>query len=233
MSGKNRERLYLAERYFQSFLNFIFPSKCKICGKTLRKNEVLVCKDCEEKLNFHRFREVKRALDSESILYSFLSFEDIVKDFIHLFKYYGYIPVGKRIVGFLKEKFSFDFLDDYQYYLPVPLHKKKLKERGFNQSELISNWVVEKDKIEKFSFLERKKYGISQASLSRNERIKNIKGSFGLKREVDNSIYKDKNILIIDDILTTGATFIEIRKVLSPLGFQKIDIMTLSTPREL
>ncbi len=233
MPGKDRERLYLAKRYFQGFLNFIFPSKCKICGKTLYKDEVLVCKDCEEKLNFYRFREIKRALDSESILYSFLFFENIVKDFIHLFKYYGYIPVGRKLVEFLKEKYSLDFLSDYNYYLPVPLHKKKLRERGFNQAELISNWIVEKDKIEKFSFLERKKYGISQASLSRQERIKNIKGSFGLKKEIKNSVFKDKNLLIIDDILTTGATFFEIRKVLTPLGFQKIDIMTLSTPREL
>ena len=231
MSGKDRKRLYL-KNFFYEFLNLIYPSHCKICGKKLRGNELLVCKDCIEKLNYFRLRENLISLDKASNFYSFLIFEDIVKDFIHLFKYYGYVPIGESLVDFLMEKYSFDFLNDYDFYLPVPAHKRKLQERGFNQAELIAEWIFKDKDVKKFSLLKKIKYGISQASLDKEGRIKNIRNSFEIKKG-NYKEYEDKRIIVVDDILTSGATFFEIRKTLSPLKFERIDILTIATPRQL
>ncbi len=233
MSGKNRKGLYLIKRILSTLLNLVYPSYCKLCGKKLKSEERIVCGDCIEKLNHFRFREPLIKLDENSVLYSFFIFEDTVKDFIHLFKYYGYIPVGKKMVELVEEKYELSFLKNYDYYLPVPLHKKRLRDRGFNQAELIGEWLFEKRNVEKLAFLERIKRGLPQASLTKAERTRNIKGSFVLKDALKNrEVFKGRNVLVIDDILTSGATFFEIRKTLTPLEFNRIDILTLSTPRK-
>ncbi len=234
MPGKDRKRLYLIKEIFTALLDLVYPSYCKLCGKKLKPEEHIICNDCVERLNHYRFRESIIKLDENSVLYSFFIFEDVVKDFVHLFKYYGYIPMGKKMVEFIKEKYELSFLNNYDYYLSVPLHKKKLKERGFNQAELIGEWLFNNTNVEKFSFLRRIRIGLPQASLAKKERIKNIKDSFVLKNPLENKeVFKNKNILVVDDILTSGATFFEIRKTLTPLEFERIDILTLSTPRKV
>lgn len=117
---------------------------------------------------------------------------------------------------------------------PVPLHAKRLRTRGFNQAYLIirywhgllagTNNVPANVKIER-NLLYRKRPTLPQTGLGRKERLSNVKGAFGLQ---DDDLVKDKAILLVDDVYTTGATAAECTKVLRKGGAQEVDILTLA-----
>ncbi|MDD2646526.1 MAG: ComF family protein [Patescibacteria group bacterium] len=110
--------------------------------------------------------------------------------------------------------------------VPVPLHRRKIAERGFNQSELIAkiigekfNWPVETESIIRFKSTK------NQASLSKEKRLKNVINAF---RVVGAHKLKDKNIVLIDDVCTTGATLEEVAKLLKTNGAKKVFALTLA-----
>ncbi|MCM8818195.1 MAG: hypothetical protein NC915_01770 [Candidatus Omnitrophica bacterium] len=119
-----------------------------------------------------------------------------------------------------KENIKFDLI------IPVPLYWKKEFIRGFNQSALIGNYLSKKLNKKMYqNILIKSKNTISQTELSENERKENVKGSFKLK---NSGIIKDKIILLIDDVYTTGATTEECKKVLLKNGCKKVIITTLA-----
>jgi len=112
---------------------------------------------------------------------------------------------------------------------PVPLHPSRLKERGFNQSELIARYFCEQVGLTlEPSLMLRTKPTIPQVALPRTERDKNIRGAFALS---DNADIKDANILLIDDIYTTGATLKECARTLRRGGAKEVYVLTLARPR--
>ncbi len=122
-----------------------------------------------------------------------------------------------------KMYFHFDF---YDIIIPVPISKKRLKLRGYNQSLLISKEISHTLNIElKKDLLKKEKNNISQTKLNKNERENNVKNVYKLNapKEVVN-----KKILLIDDIFTTGATANECSKILNLAGAKKIDVLTIA-----
>jgi ComF family protein len=124
--------------------------------------------------------------------------------------------------------FSFPDIDftDYSLIIPVPLHIKRLRERGFNQSLVLARAVEHKRQIPvNFSVLKRHKFTLTQTGSNRNERKENIKGAFEVtdKKKIDG-----KNIILIDDVYTTGATINECAKTLIKAGAQKVAVLTLA-----
>ncbi len=230
MSGKKRERSYL-KNIFLSIIDTIYPSYCKICDKKLKYNEKIVCNECISSLDYKLLRKTKIKIDNESYLFSVFFYEDIVKDFIHLFKYSFYEPIGKILTEKALNYIDNALFKDYNYLLPVPLSSKKKHKRGFNQTEIIAKIISDKTDIPLTNIIRKKSKTLPQSLLSKTERAKNLRGAFSLDKNIDKQKYEDKSILVIDDILTTGATFLEIKKTLKPLSFSKIDIFTLATPK--
>jgi ComF family protein len=119
-----------------------------------------------------------------------------------------------------KEKIEFDLI------IPVPLHWKKEFLRGFNQSALIGNYISKKLGKKMYqNILIKSKNTKSQTELNEKERKENVKNSFKIKR---NDLIKDKSILLIDDVYTTGATTEECKKILINGGAKKVIIITLA-----
>jgi len=119
-----------------------------------------------------------------------------------------------------KEKIEFDLI------IPVPLHWKKEFIRGFNQSALIGNYISRKlNKKMVQNVLVKSKNTVSQTELSAEERKENVKGSFKVK---NCDIIKNKIILLIDDVYTTGATLEECKKILLKRGAKKVIILTVA-----
>ncbi|MBQ8430971.1 MAG: ComF family protein [Clostridia bacterium] len=106
----------------------------------------------------------------------------------------------------------------------VPLHTKRIKKRGYNQAEILADQLSRKSGIEIKNILERDKNTPSQTSLKVKERAKNMENAFKL---IDNNI-KDLNVLIIDDVFTTGATVNEIAKVLKNAKAKNVYVLTLA-----
>jgi len=232
MPAKSRKRFFLISTWL-SFLNLIFPSLCKLCRKRLNSDELLLCNDCLQVLYKFRLYKSKIELDDKSKLFSYFKFENNIKDLIYLFKYNSYIPIGKDLAFELLNAIDDKHLINYDFIQAVPLTKKKLRKRGFNQAELIAKKLSRKKKIKKISILKKEKETLSQAYLSLEERKFNLKDCFVIKKIRKQEKYKNKSLLIVDDILTTGSTFFEIRKVLKPLEFKNIDILTLATPKNI
>jgi ComF family protein len=110
--------------------------------------------------------------------------------------------------------------------LPVPIHRKKLRERGFNQSLLLAKRVAREFKCElDFLSLRRVKYTESQTGLKQDERRKNVKGAFHVKNQ---DAVKDKGVLLVDDVATTGHTLNECARVLLKAGAKNVRCLVLA-----
>ena len=196
------------------FFNLIFPKLCCACNNTLLKNEEIVCLNCVinlPKTNFHQDKEnpVNKVfwgrvdVEMATSFYAF-SKKSKVQNLLHNLKYRGVKEVGS-VIG---ELFGFelnesDYYKDIDFIIPVPLHKNKLKKRGYNQSEWIAKGLSKSMKIPVNTIsLYRKSDSETQTKKTRYNRWENVGDIFGL---LDDSL-NGKKILLVDDVVTTGAT---------------------------
>ena len=178
---------------------------CPVCHKNTEQGEY--CLSCK----------IGLPLDSH-IAITIYKEDSLVGDVIHTLKYSWAEDVSEVF-----EKMIDKFVDnnknlfvDIDFVVPIPLHKKRLAERGFNQAELIAKIIGKKlDKPMK-DILDRSRQTKQQAKLKREERIENLKDAFIRKEKIEG------NILLIDDVFTTGSTMQEGAKALKKGGVDKI-----------
>lgn len=212
---------------FDTILGLIFPAKCISCGKIGSD----LCLEC---ISSCRSAE-RECADWIFPLYDYRS--PIIKKSVWLLKYKG----KKRIAGvfaeamygkIMEELYDFSELDNFKSptLVPIPLSKKRMHERGFNQALLICEKLIKLDKdkllaLEK-NFLVKQKDTEHQARIeNRTERLKNIVGSFSIKNK---ELVRGKRIILIDDVTTTGATLAEARKMLKQAGAKKVIAFTVA-----
>ncbi len=146
---------------------------------------------------------------------------------IHAFKYGKRVSLARPLAAFLRETF-YDFWgrDHIDLLIPVPLHIKRLRERGFNQAHLlISRWAKKEGLPFDGLLLFRKRWTEPQVYLNRKEREKNIRKAFSVK---DPERIRGKKILLVDDVYTTGSTVNECARVLMKGGAEWVDVLTLA-----
>ena len=214
------------KRAVLSFLNFLFPSFCRICGKGLKGSEYIVCQECRQEALPFAFRHPVLPLEKGRLL-SFYRFQGKVKDMIYLFKYQGCMPLGPLLFDQVIDRFEEKPIP-YDLLQPVPLTRRKRRRRGYNQSRLLAAYLSGRWKIPTGDLVAKKREPLPQALLGKRERSRNLSGSFALKKGVDSTAWKGKSLLVVDDVFTTGATFEELYKTLEPLGLSRIDILTLA-----
>ena len=198
-------------------IHFISGSICNICGTTFpdSPSQNHLCGDCQETKPYF------------SCARAIFSYDDAILNAIYQFKYKSNISVGEILADFMGG-FSFPDIDfaDYSFIIPVPLHIKRLRERGFNQSLILARAIGEKHQISvDFSLLKRHKFTLTQTGSNKKERKQNIKGAFEV---TDKKKIAGKSIILIDDVYTTGATVNECAKTLLKAGAQKISVLTLA-----
>ncbi len=138
-------------------------------------------------------------------------YENRLRDAIHAFKFSGRKDVGRRLVGLIHKKIT-AFSAKFDCIIPLPITEKRLRERGFNQSFIISEEISKMTgKPVHHSILRKIKETKDQYTLSKEERKKNIRGAFSL---ADNVNLKGKRVLLVDDLYTTGQTAREATRVL-------------------
>lgn len=127
----------------------------------------------------------------------------------------------------LNDKKIIDFINNYEMIIPVPIHKKRLNSRGYNQSELLAREISKKMKDIQFinNVLIKTKNNVAQSTLSKEERILNVKDIYEIQ---NNNIIKEKSIILVDDIYTTGSTVNECSRILKENGAREIGIFTIS-----
>jgi ComF family protein len=160
---------------------------------------------------------------------------------IHLLKYRKKTYLAPRLGFVLFQKFIESWAPgEIDLIVPIPLHKRRLRKRGFNQTyQLIRKWpmLLERPTFEDFSvqisqdYLYRNRRTKAQVGMSREERLRNIRGVFSVSGA---DLIKGKRVLVVDDVFTTGATANECAKTLRKNGAANVDILTLAqTERRL
>ena len=188
---------------------------CSICGAPV-KSEATICMICAGK---------KREFDYARA--PFVYKNNVVKA-IHNFKYSGKKYLAKPFAKIILSSYNElkNLVGNFDLIIPIPLHKSKLKKRGFNQAELIAKELslltcVPMDK----SLAIRVKNTATQTELSSKERKENLDKAFEL---TDKSKITDKNILIVDDILTTGATTESLAKLLKGAKAKSVCVVSFA-----
>jgi len=156
-------------------------------------------------------------------------------EIVHKFKYKGKIQLAKPLGALLFTEFLHYWKNDaIDLILPVPLHKKRFRQRGFNQAYLLVNdWsnLARAQSLQPWpaavetKVLVRSKKTAPQTGLKRADRLQNIKNAFKVRRP---DIIKDKRVLLVDDVYTTGATVNECARVLVKSGAKRVDVLTLA-----
>lgn len=232
-------------------LDFIYPENisCILCNKPIKKiNTYSLCKDCFKELNFIQDGCIKcgkpiiyhslEKLDICGCSYCFnksfyfdkaiscIEYSDISKSMILGFKYKNKTYMAKYISNIMKEKLDLENIK-FDYITFVPLHKKRMRKRGFNQSEKIAKELGKMIDIPILDCIYRKSNTNRLYNLNRIERKIELKNAFLVKENINYA--NGKNVLLIDDIFTTGSTVNEISKILKLNNVNKIFVMTLLT----
>jgi ComF family protein len=233
----------MKERGLKKYLlDIFFPKYCFRC----QREGSYLCQDCLATLeildgNFCLCEKPQRVIEAGKCpkcrgknldgLYFAISYKNnLVKNLICQFKYTPYIKeLAETLSLLIITHFNLiqkDFAVENYVLVPVPLTKKKLKTRGFNQSEEIAKEISKNMKIPVVSgCLVKIKETQSQMELSKQERTENVKGMFEI---LDAEKIKNKKILLVDDVYTTGATMEECTKILKQSGAQKVYGVTVA-----
>lgn len=217
--------------YTEAFLRLIYPSQCGACNLTLDLNENAVCKTCGTRLRQMRlsyedavFTETLESLDDA---WSLFPYEDPVKELLTGIKFYGkrwLIQAFEESLAEMTLALSSEY--HYDFMIPIPLSRLKRLEREFNQSDLIAERVSRASGIPvNRSVLKKYHTAMPQSALGHHERIANPFGAFTLKNP---DTVKNKSVLLIDDIVTTGSTANEAARILKKEGARRVDLLTLA-----
>ncbi len=208
--------LTTAKEYFSDFINLFYPHICISCSEALLKNEAILCRTCESGLpetGYWKDAEnplMKRLwgrvdVQGAAAFYGFRKGSE-VQELLHQLKYRGRKDIGEYIGKKFGHSLSAEnsIIKGFDLIVPVPLHYKKLKQRGYNQCSPFAQGLSETLDIPwTENALERIHENISQTGKSRLDRWGNVSGIFGVK---DEALLKGRHILLVDDVVTTGAT---------------------------
>ncbi len=203
------------KEYWSDFVSLFYPETCRACTKALSKGEMWICTEClldipksdywkntDNPVNQLFWGKIKIEFASAFLLFSKGS---RYRKLIHSLKYKGDtesgIKLGELYGAEIAKESKYNLID---YIIPVPLHPKKQKSRGYNQSTCISKGLSKSMQVDYLTnILIRTVNTSTQTKKHKDERWKNVSGVFDL---INTEKIQGKHILLVDDVITTGAT---------------------------
>ncbi len=231
-----------------NFINWLYPKKCVFCQKEIKDNEADCCEICYNKIEkisdtyctkCGKKHEVDEELcfDCKRMEHFFTNgrgmyvYEGVIKKSLFGLKFFKHTWIGHKYGKLLAKFYMENQLWEVDLVIPVPLHKGRYIERGYNQAEIITKAFC-KEKLLPYNtkILRRIKATTPQKDLTDINRQKNMIKAF---KVTDKSVINNKKILLIDDIYTTGATIDGCAKVLLECGADKIYFLTIAIGKGL
>jgi ComF family protein len=229
--------LPILQRQFVDLLQLLYPPLCLGCQMIIEERGEIdtVCNNCLKNLspipdNYAREEVLSRLspcfLDA---LFTVFQFDDLVQKIIHEIKYRKAQKLAYQLASQARSYLLTDVpWQNENPVLPIPLFPLREKERGFNQSRAIAaGFFADSENPIDDHILSRSRPTQTQTELHREERLQNVYGAFTLKHpeQVEN-----KNIILVDDVVTTGATLNECARILKAAGASKVWGLTLAAP---
>lgn len=223
-------------RYAEDFFSLFFPQLCSGCGKNLFKNETVICTDCIYNLPYTEFHN-----DSENAVarqlwgritfktaFAFLHFHkgSRVQNLMHQLKYNNKPEVAFKLGEMYGMQLSNSAaVKSVDAIIPVPLHPARQKKRGYNQSEFFAKGLSQSLNIPVDLNLNRKAFTDSQTKKSRFVRYENMKDVFVI---TSHKSLENKHVLLVDDVITTGATIEACAIELLKINGLKVSVATIA-----
>ena len=215
-------------KFSKKILDFIYPPVCGICGKLCnddicRKCQILLLSKIEAGIDDYSLDDTKYF---EEHIYIF-NYNGIIREKILQYKFQEKTYLYKIFLKIiLNNKKIYNKFKNYDIIIPVPLHKKRKIERGYNQCEIIAKNISKKSNLFLNTIsLQKEINTVAQSTLNRDQRHENIKNAYICRNK---ELIKNKKILIFDDVYTTGNTVNECSKELKCAGAGKIGILTIA-----
>jgi ComF family protein len=226
----------------------VFPPRCMACGNVLNEQEDRpFCPTCVSRIQYissplcpccgipmlgtegtdHFCGTCLLARPSFSVARAVARYETILLDAIHAFKYSGKITNGQTLGKMMADYGYHDFnISSYSLIIPVPLHRRRLRERGFNQSAILAREIAGRFSLP-LDLLSLKKniFTEAQVGLGKNQRTSNVKGAFDVR---DHKKIEGQKIILVDDVYTTGSTVKECARVLMKNKAAEVAVLTLA-----
>lgn len=229
--------MYFLQRYGLDFINLLFPDLCSGCSRSLFQGEKYICTACLYDLpftDFHLYADHPAArlfwgripCDSVTALLYFRK-GNSVQQLIHNLKYKGQTELGFTLGKMLGERIKLSVTcQNTELIIPVPLHPKKQRSRGYNQSECIANGIAAVLGIPvNTTQLIRKLNTGTQTQKTRYNRFENMQDVFAVNNP---GFLAGKSILLVDDVITTGSTLESCAQILLNSGISKLSISAVA-----
>ena len=227
----------ISQTYLADFVSLLFPQLCPACGESLMAGEHIICTDCRFTLPFTNFhlqpdnivaRQFwgKLELEGAYALYFFAK-GGKVQSLLHQFKYKGMPQIGVSLGNIAGEQLvKSNIFKTVEVIIPVPLYKKRLKERGYNQSTYFAKGLAQKlNAVVVNGNLVKVKSTDTQTLKSRFSRFENMQEVF---KVIDPEKLKGKHILLVDDVVTTGSTLEACGAQLLKIEGVKLSVATIA-----
>ena len=218
----------------RAVLDVFYPNPCLLCKQSLNNAELHVCLKCANNLPYvHNSDRTEKMLqqifwgrvDVEQV-YTLFNYQkgNQVQDLLHHLKYKQKLKVGVHFGQVLGS--AINDVDDLSMIIPVPLHPKKQRQRGYNQSALIAQGIRQSLQIPvKENYIIRNTYTLSQTKFSKYDRWNNVRQIFTVNKPKK---LTNKHVLLVDDVLTTGATLEACANALLQVENCRVSIATLA-----
>lgn len=223
-----------------AFLDMIFPRTCSVCEKSLATHEKHICTSCLIELPKTRYHEIDfnpmeqlfagKTLIEKASGFFFYEKGNPYSNILHDLKYRNQPQIGRFIAQlYAKELFSKGSFNGIDCIIPIPLHSSKLRKRGYNQSFMIAQGFADIFKVPVFTdVITATRPHDSQTNKGIYERWLNTQGIFKAK---STSKIEGKHVLIVDDVITTGATLLSASLAIADVPGIKISLATIGVAR--
>jgi len=217
-------------------VDLFYPELCPACNRTIMKFEDRLCMDCLFELPFTDMHNIEDNM-IEQRLWGKLDFEAAtamlyfkkggrVQNALHQLKYHGHLDIGRKLGEMLADELlKCSRFDDVDVVVPVPLHPEKLSSRGYNQCDLIAEGMENKGYMVCLDALSRSLHNPSQTRKGIYKRWENVSGIFSLHNAAE---LKNKHVLLIDDVITSGATLEACAKALKRIPGIRVSIAAVA-----
>ena len=212
-------------KFFDYILSLIYPPKCVFCGTVIDKSDI--CEECEKTLPYTKGESIYQKFPFVDKCISPLYYKDYVRRAVLRFKFAGCSCYSRRLGGIMSECAE-NNLDcgSIDMVSCIPLSRKRMHDRGYNQAELLAKEISKKVGVEYLPTLKKIRHNTAQSTIKDSkQRAANVIGAY---RVIDAEEVKGKYILLVDDVVTTGSTVSECARILKKSGAKAVYCVTLA-----